>query len=152
MYANILAGKIVMSQNESKKAGRVGTDEFNELMSLRKAFPDSIITVEKKRSTNRGIALSIDFMLKCIEKHDGEEAAKNKKTLFEYLGRDENGHLVDGKKVHSIGEIKMWFLDAHPDIEKENKKNDDDLAVIKEGRKKAREADARAERDKRFAA
>ena len=157
MNANIFSGKIVMSANEAANAGRVGTQEFEELMNLRKAYPDFPISVESKKKSSDGLkGLTYDYMLGYIKNHGKETAEELRTMLFNLMGRDKEGKLVDGKKAYSYGEIKMWFLDQFPEIKKTPKKRDEELdkklADIKQKRKDKQVEDEKAEHYKHIAA
>ena len=47
MNADLMNGTIVMSQNEARKAGRFGTDEYEMLAKLMQQFPAFRIEVVK---------------------------------------------------------------------------------------------------------
>ena len=47
MHADLMNGTIVMSQNEARKAGRIGTEEYEMLAKLMQQFPTFRIDVVK---------------------------------------------------------------------------------------------------------
>ena len=135
MFADLTANVIVLNKTEAKNAGNPTTAEFKELVALRTAFSDFSIEVRAERRKGDSYkGLTKEYMLSYIDKHDGEKAAENKAFFYELLGCDADGKKVACMKTHSYGEIKMWFLETHPEIEEANKKADDMLNSIKEKR------------------
>ena len=130
---------IVMNKTEARNAGNPITEEFRQLTALRSAFPEFSIVVKSERKPRDNYkGLTTAFMLKYIEEHDGEDADVNKALLNEMLGKDANGNPAPTLKVRSYGEIRMWFLETHPEIEEASRKTDDVLKEIKETRAKRR--------------
>lgn len=135
MYAEITKKEIIMNKTEAKNAGKPNTEEFNQMMELRSAFPGFAVVVKSERKSRDNYkGLTYDYMRKYIEKHDGENASENKALLNEMLGKDADGNADPTLIVRSYGEIKMWFLETHPEIEKCNSETDDMLKKIKEAR------------------
>lgn len=145
MKADFTASTIIMNKTEAKNAGIPTTDEFKQLLQLRTAFPDfSIVVRNEHRNGDRYKGLTKKFMLDYIEMHDGEKAEENEAALNKMLGYDKDGKRDPLMKVYSYGEIKMWFLEKHPEIEAVNKETDNMLDSIKEKRAKRRAAEKAA--------
>lgn len=136
MFANHFAATIELSNTEAKKAGNPNTAEFKELIDLRSAFPEYSISVNAARKSSRDNyrGLSYDKMADYITKHDGDQAEANKNTLLALQGKNSDGSVNPTMQCRSYGEIKMWFLEMHPEIEAASKKTDDMLNSIKEKR------------------
>ena len=75
MKANIMCKVIEMTKVEAKKAGIVGTAEFDQLKELREAYPTFRIEVKASKSKSTMKGLTIPYMKKYIEAHDDSEAA-----------------------------------------------------------------------------
>ena len=103
MNADLMNGTIVMSQNEARKAGRFGTDEYEMLAKLMQQFPAFRIEVVKpsaKRTDH-------------VESHDSKKLA----DFYALCGLDESGKKQELAAAASYGELKMWFLEQFPEIE-----------------------------------
>lgn len=50
MFANLMEKKIEMTKAEAAKAGKMGTDKYNELAALMERFPNFEIVVVKTNS------------------------------------------------------------------------------------------------------
>ena len=116
MNANLMTKKIEMTKTEAKSAGKPNTDEYNTLLELMKNFPGYEIEIVKPASkkTDRFKGLDYNYMMNYIESH-------NKALLKEFYtlrGLDENGKKVGMAAAASYGEIKMWFLEQFPEVEK----------------------------------
>ena len=102
---------IEMTKVEAKKAGIVGTAEFDQLKELREAYPTFRIEVKASKSKSTMKGLNVPYMKKYIEAHD--DAEKPNMTIFNTLrGLDENGNENELARVATYGELKMWFLDT----------------------------------------
>ena len=116
MYANLFESKIEMTKAEAKNAGKIGTDEYNTLMQLKKDFPgfpiEIVKTSTKKASRFKG--LDQTYMENYIKTHNAELLT----TFYKLCGRDENGKKVEMAAAATYGELKMWFLVQFPEIEK----------------------------------
>ena len=73
MKANIMCKVIEMTKVEAKKAGIVGTAEFDQLKELREAYPTFRIEVKASKSKSTMKGLTIPYMKKYIEAHDDAE-------------------------------------------------------------------------------
>ena len=143
MNANISASTIIMSKTEAKAAGKVDSPEFQELATLRAAYPTFRIEIKASKSKGTMKGLTVPYMKKYIEAHD--DAKKTNMTIFNALrGLDENGNENELARVATYGELKMWFLDTYPEVEDMNKTVDDILAKAKKNREAKRLAAAKA--------
>ena len=116
MNANHITKKIEMTKTEAKTAGKPNTDAYNTLLELMKNFPGYEIEIVKSASkkTDRFKGLDYNYMMNYIESH-------NKALLKEFYtlrGLDENGKKIGMAAAASYGEIKMWFLEQFPEVEK----------------------------------
>lgn len=129
---------IEMTKTEAKEAGNPNSEKFEELMKYRSVFPDFAIIVKKtsvKRDTYKG--LDYDYMKKYIETHDNKD--ENLQMFYKLRGLNKNGVRDVSIEEHTYGEIKMWFLEAYPEIEAFNEETKNRLDEIKAKRAKARE-------------
>ena len=130
MNANIFSRKIEMTKAEAKNAGKIGTDEYNTLMQLKKDFPgfpiEIVKTSTKKASRFKG--LDKTYMENYIKAHKPELLT----TFYKLCGQDENGKKIEMAAAATYGELKMWFLVQFPEIEKFGENVD---KIIEETRK-----------------
>lgn len=116
MNANHITKKIEMTKTEAKTAGKPNNDAYNTLLELMKDFPGYEIEIVKSASkkTDRFKGLDYNYMMSYIESHN--EALL--KEFYTLRGLDENGKKVGMAAAASYGEIKMWFLEQFPEVEK----------------------------------
>ncbi len=110
---NFNSNTIEITKAFSKRASNPMTEEFKELMKLQKELPEFKVEVRKtsrkvKRDTLKG--LNYDFMKQYIERHDDE----NNTNMVEFLKRTVKND--DNVKTDSYGEVKKWFLEVYPEI------------------------------------
>ena len=128
---------IEMTKVENKEAGNPNSELFKQLIELRKLFPDYSISVKTTTRRDPYKGIGYDFMEEYIKKHDDADGNKMKK--FNTLrGYNEKGIRDVTIEEHSFGEVKMWFLDTFPEIEKFNEQTNKELAEIKAKRAEAR--------------
>ena len=118
MYANIVTSTIEMTKTEAAAVGKLNSAKFNELKSLREIFPTFQLVVVKPaaKKVDHFKGLTLKYMEDYIKRH-------NKDVLVEFYklcGKDESGQKVELAATATYGEIKMWFLDKFPEIEKMN--------------------------------
>ena len=115
MHADLMNGTIVMSQNEARKAGRIGTVEYGTLAKLMQQFPTFRIDVVKPsaKRTDPFKGLTRAYMKQYIDSHDQEKLAE----FYALCGLDESGKKQELAAAASYGELKMWFLEQFPEIE-----------------------------------
>ena len=115
MNANIMTKKIEMTKTEAKAAGKPNTAEYNTLLELMKNFPGYQIEIVKSaKKVDRFKGLDYDYMEDYIKSHKSELL----EIFYELRGLDKDGKKVGMAATATYGEIKMWFLNQFPDIEK----------------------------------
>ena len=116
MNANLMSKKIEMTKTEAKAAGKPNTAEYNTLLELMKNFPGYQIEIVKSaaKKVDRFKGLDYDYMEDYIKSHKSELL----ETFYELRGLDKDGKKVGMAATATYGEIKMWFLNQFPDIEK----------------------------------
>lgn len=116
MNANHITKKIEMTKTEAKTAGKPNTEAYNTLLELMKNFHGYEIEIVKSASkkTDRFKGLDYNYMMNYIESHNG----KLLKEFYTLRGLDENGKKIGMAAAASYGEIKMWFLEQFPEVEK----------------------------------
>ena len=131
MNANLVTKKIEMSKTEAKAAGKINSEKFNELHTLRTMYPTFEIVIKAsstKKSTKENYkGLTYDYMAKYITAHDDEQ--KSIMAKFEMLrgtSAEAQEALADSA---SYKEIKEWFLKQFPAIAEFHKKREDALAA-----------------------
>ena len=134
MNANLMTGTIVMSRNEARKAGKVGTDEYKELAELMRQFHNFHIEVVKPstKKADHFKGLTRAYMKQYIESHDQEKLVE----FYALCGLDENGKKQELAAAASYGELKMWFLEQFPEIEQMS----ENIAKIMDKTREARAA------------
>ena len=118
MNANYEKNLIEMTAKEAKAAGKVGTQEFKDLQTLRSLNPTFAIVIvkssrSKKKDTMKG--LTYEYMEKYISSHD-----EDGKIMAEY--QDLRGLSERAKEALaepcSYLEMRAWFLNTYPAIAK----------------------------------
>ena len=129
MNANLMTKKIEMTKTEAKAAGKINSEKFNELHTLRTMYPTFEIEIKassaKKKTDYKG--LTYDYMMKYIEAHDDEE--KSIMTEFEMLRATSDEAKEALAESASYKEIKEWFLKKFPAIAKFHEKREAALAA-----------------------
>ena len=116
MNANHITKKIEMTKTEAKTAGKPNNDAYNTLLELMKNFPGYEIEIVKSvsKKTDRFKGLYYNYMMDYIKSHNKELL----KDFYTLRGLDDNGKKVGMAAAASYGEIKMWFLEQFPEVEK----------------------------------
>ena len=129
MNANLMTKKIEMSKTEAKAAGKINSEKFNELNTLRTMYPTFEIVIKAsaaKKSTKENYkGLTYEYMEKYIAAHDDE-----KKTIMaEY--KMMRGTSEEAKEAlaesYSYYDMKIWFLNKFPAIAEFHKKREEAL-------------------------
>ena len=105
----------------AKNASRFGTPEYMQLQQARADYPTFRVVVRKAaKSADHMKGLTFDYMLEYIEKNDKpfDEEMTVKAAFLQIAGRDENGDRIEGNESASYGEIKKWFLEQYPEVNK----------------------------------
>lgn len=139
MYANYERMTIEMTKSESKAAGKVGTTEYEMLKELRTQNPTFRIVIKATKSRDNMKGLTVSYVKKYIEMHDNEEKA-NMTTFNSLRGLDVDGNETVLARSVTYGELKMWFLDTYPEVEKINQDINKILAQAKKSRETKRQA------------
>ena len=111
MKANLMNKTIEMSKTEANKAGRINSNEFNELNTLRTIYPTFEIVIKtsstKKKSEYKG--LTYEYILHTSPDKELEAIAE-----FDELILISQCH----SKAHRYPTIKKWFLERYPEVAK----------------------------------
>ena len=117
MTINYITMTIEMTKAESKAAGKIGTEEFKNMLSLMQQFPNYKIQVATRAATKKTCdykGLTYDYMEKYITSHDDEK----KSIMAEY--KDLRGESDEAKDALadscSYQGIRKWFLEKYPEI------------------------------------
>ena len=134
MFANVITKKIEMTKTEAVKAGKIGSEKYEELNTLMNRFPTFEISIVKTstKSVDRLKGLTYEYMEKYIKSHKAELLPE----FYELCGKDENGKKKDFGLKLSYGEVRMWFLEQFPEIEafEARQKLDDKMEAIRKAR------------------
>ena len=139
MNANFVTKVIEMSKAEAKAAGKVNSNEFAELNTLRAAYPNFRIVIRASKSKDSMKGLDAHYMERYIKAHDDAENTILKE-FYTLRGLDENGAKKDLAQAVSYGELKMWFLATYPEVEKMNEAVNTILEQAKAKRMAAKQA------------
>ena len=119
MTINYASMTIEMTKAESKAAGKIGTEEFKNMLTLMQQFPNYKIQVATRAATKKACdykGLTYDYMEKYIQVHDNE--GQTIKAEYDAL-RGNTAEAIDAlAESCSYQEIKKWFLNKFPEIEK----------------------------------
>ena len=119
MKINYTSMTIEMTKAESNAAGKIGTEEFKNMLTLMQQFPNYKIQVATRAATKKSCdykGLTYDYMKKYIQAHDDEQ--KTIMAEFEMLRGESNEAKNALAESCSYQEIKAWFLAKFPAIEK----------------------------------
>ena len=111
MKINHFNKTIELTKAEANKAGKYGTEAYDQLIEVQHNFPEYRLEIVKaKVKTNDGLkGLTFDYMESYIKKNGNEE----QETAFADL---RNAGDVMGVSSVSYGQIKKWFLEQFPEI------------------------------------
>lgn len=120
MNINFIEKTITLTKIEANKAGKPNSDIYNQLVDMKKSFPEYRIIVDnstKRKDSLKG--LNYQYMEKYIKSHDNaEEIMAEYRTL---RGLDNQDSL---NVSATYGQIKKWFLATYPEIEEYQNKID----------------------------
>lgn len=117
----------------AKNASRFGSEEYKQLQQARADYPNYRVVVRKAaKSADCMKGLTIDYMLEYIDKNDKpfNEELTVKAAFLQITGRDENGDRIEGSESASYGEIKKWFLEQYPEVNKKQEQRDKINAIL----------------------
>ena len=105
MKANIVTSTIEMTKTEAAAAGRLSSDKFNELKTLREMFPAFQIEIVKNvtKKVDHFKGLTYEYMENYIK--DNKESLLS--TFYTLCGRDEEGNKAKLAAAASYGEVRM---------------------------------------------
>ena len=124
---NHAAKEIIITKAFEKAANKIGSTEYNELVKIRKDFPDYTIRrkeIEKSTSKQSHKGLTVKEMKRFISTRDEKEVA-----LFERVCE------IAENKQGKYAVIKKWFLNNYKEAyekEIENLKLESELAELEE--------------------
>ena len=129
MNANLFTRKIEMTKNEAKAAGRLNSAKFNELRLYQEMYPDFEIQVKaaaKRTIELRG--LDYKYMRAYILKHD----ASKLNTFNTLIAQDKKDGKENAERIKAANslEVRKWFLEAFPEIQKNIKEHSDKVQAI----------------------
>ena len=108
--------KIEMSKTEAKAAGKINSEKFNELHTLRTMYPtfEIVIKAPSKKTTSRENykGLTYEYMENYIIGHEGDDTRDLVLKEFAEKRLISECH----SKCHRYPVIKKWFLDKYPEI------------------------------------
>ena len=117
MFINERKCAIEMSKKEAKAAAKFGSDEYKDLQTARKDYPNfKVVTVTRKSTTKKNPfkGLTYEYMKMYIEKHDDDD----KSIMAEYKmlrGLTDEAEEVLAESFTYL-EMKDWFLKKFPAI------------------------------------
>lgn len=117
--------EIIVTKAEYKKAMKVGTKEFEELLKAKQLCPYAKIIIKKTNSKANYKNLDKDFMLAYVEAND-KEKLDDFKELFESIGHSYFDEEKNEVKTISFFYIRHQFLNTYPQFmnEKDRQKYD----------------------------
>lgn len=118
---NHVAKEIIITKVFEKAANKIGSTEYNELVKIRKDFPDYTIKrkeIEKNTSKQNYKGLTVKEMKRFIATRSEKEVA-----LFERVCQ------IAESKQGKYAVIKKWFLDKY---QKEYDKELENLKLVEE--------------------
>ena len=120
---------IELTKAFAKNASRYGSPAYIEVQNARKDYPNyRVVTVAQKTAKPKYKGLTFEYMEKYIAQHDNE----GKNIMAQFL--DLRGESKEAKEnvAASAGysEIKTWFFEQYPEIEKFHKDRKDLLKKI----------------------
>ena len=113
---NFMENKIVVTETFAKNAGKMGTEEYNEMLKVRRELPDfeMVLAKKKERKANKNKNLDYKNMKEYIKTVSvTEEDAKA--VIDELEARRELSKLCSNPyKV-----VLDWFLAKYPEVRKQ---------------------------------
>ena len=117
MFINERKCAIEMSKKEAKAAAKFGSDEYKDLQTARKDYPNfKVVTVTRKSTAKKNPfkGLTYEYMEMYIEKHDDDD--KSIMAEFKMLrGLTDEAEEVLAESFTYL-EMKDWFLKKFPAI------------------------------------
>ena len=135
MKANLKNRTIEMTKAEANAAGRIGSEEFEELKKYQNAYPDyriCILATHKRKSKYSG--LDYKFMTNYIMNCERDDKDKILEKFNELRGvGNENRSKFERVEAVPYAKVKNWFLSVFPEIQekkKEQRKKIEDILNV----------------------
>jgi hypothetical protein len=130
MFINEKKMAIEMTKKFASAARKFGTQEYRNLQEARRDYPNfKVVTITRKTSGKKDTfkGLTYDFMENYIKNHDNAEQS----IMAEYqnlrgLSEEAKANLME---PYTYGDMKKWFLNKFPAIEKFRKQCDELVAA-----------------------
>lgn len=120
-------GLIIMDKTFSKLAENARSEEYSILQSVRKDYPDYIVTkreIKKNSAQEHYKGLTYDYMRRYISTHEEEDSAE--------MILDELEEMINISHCHSQSRrypvIKKWFLEKYAQVLEFGVENQTDAA------------------------
>lgn len=113
---NFMENKIVVTEAFAKKAGKMGTEEYNEMLRVRRELPDfDIVPTEKKiKRANKNKNLDYKHMKEYIQNVSATEE-EAKAIIDELEARRELSKMCS----NPYRVVLDWFLSKYPEVRKQ---------------------------------
>ena len=121
---NYVENTIIVTKSFLKKAGTIGSKEYNELAKVRKDFPDFRIQqreITKKQGKKTYGKLTYKVMAEFIEAQEEENASA---ILTEFQRVQQLSKIQAG----SYAFVKTWFLNRYKDVFEQEEETCEDVA------------------------
>ena len=121
---NYIENTIIVTKSFLKKAGTIGSKEYNELAKVRGDFPDFRIQqreITKKQGKKTYGKLTYKVMGEFIEAQEEENAA-------EVLAEFERVQRLSKIQAGSYSFVKTWFLNRYKDVFQQEDETSEDIA------------------------
>lgn len=125
---NTNKGTIEMTKAFEKAASRFGSPEYKDLQQAKKDYPSFRVVVKKVKSGDHMKGLNFSYMETYIKNHpediefeyeDGSSDTVSALEAFYVLcGKDAEGNVDGNLTKATYGQIKKWFLEIYPEVEK----------------------------------
>ncbi len=125
--------EIVLTKAEYKKAMKVGTAEFEELLKAKQLCPYAKIIIKKTNSKANYKNLDKNFILAYVEANDEEKLDKFK-NLFDSIGCSYFDEEKNEVKTISFFYIRDQFLNTYPQFMNEKDRQKYDKKKAKENK------------------
>ena len=118
-YVDVVAGEIVITKNFAKAASKVGTKEFNEMVTLKKSYPEFTFKykeIAKKADKVTYSGLTINKMRAFVKYVAGEAAFNGFDDVIE-IYKGESGKYATIKKIF-LARYGEDYTELQEDVEK----------------------------------
>lgn len=109
MKLNFKNRTIELTKAEARRAAKIGTEEYTQILEARNSFPNFQIKIMPARKSSYDLkGLTYEFMERYILINGTDEQLKEFNKMRNICG--------EARKADSYGKIKQWFLDNFPQI------------------------------------